>query len=79
MTTKTVVKDLAYYMALPYSTYLKPDEDGTWFAEVPELPGCMTYAHSRDEVLVMLEDAKETWLEGSLHYGDPIPEPKQED
>lgn len=79
MAINSVVKNLDYYMSLPYSIYLKPDEDGTWFAEVPELPGCMTYADTRGEVLEMLEDAKETWLESRLHYNDPIPEPSQED
>lgn len=78
MTTNVKEKDLAYYMSLPYSIYLKPDEDGSWFAEVPELPGCMTYADSRDEVLEMLEDAKETWIESRLHHNDPIPEPSQD-
>lgn len=71
-------KDIDYYMSLPYAIYLKPDWDGSWFAEVPELPGCMTYADSLDAVLEMLEDAKETWLECRLEYNDPIPEPSKD-
>lgn len=76
---QTTTKGVEYYMALSYSILLIPPdpdhEDDTWFAEVPELKGCMTSADTREEVLVMIEDAKRTWIEGSLEYGDPIPEP----
>lgn len=78
MTANPRIKDIEYYMSLPYSIYLKPDEDGSWFAEVPELPGCMTYADSKEEVLALIEDAKRTWLIFSLEDNDPIPEPNQE-
>lgn len=64
-------------MALPYAIHLKPDEDGTWFAEIPDLPGCMTYSDSRDNILALLEDAKRTWIEGRLEDGLPIPEPSE--
>lgn len=80
MKAKTTIKDINYYMSLPYSILLKPDEDGSWFAEVPELPGCMTYGDSKEEVLELIEDAKRTWLETCLerNYPIPIPEPETE-
>ena len=70
-------KDLTYYMSLPYSIFLIPpdEKDSRWFARIPELDSCSTYAESREEVLEMIEDAKYTWLEVSLEHGDPIPEP----
>lgn len=68
-------KDLSYYIALPYSILLIPEEDGGWFAEIPELPGCMTFGDTKEEVLELIEDAKLTWISGSLEAGDPIPEP----
>lgn len=73
------IKDIDYYMSLPYSVRIYPPygEVTSWFAEVPELPGCMTYADTRDEVLEMIEDAKQTWIEGSLSFGDTIPEPER--
>ena len=69
-------KTLDYYMGLPYSILLVPDEDG-WYAEVPELPGCMTCGETKEEVLQLIEDAKQSWLEVSLAHGDPIPEPER--
>jgi antitoxin HicB len=70
-------KDLAYYMALPYSILLIPDEDGTWFAKIPELPGCMTVGYDKHDALDMIEDAKLAWISGSLEMGYPIPEPQK--
>ena len=71
MTTKT----LEYYLALPYSIELIPDESGVWFASTPLLKGCMTQGDTRAEALSMLDEAKELWLETALAEGMPIPEP----
>jgi antitoxin HicB len=72
----TKPKTLDYYLSLPYSIVLTPTEDGGWFAEIPDLPGCMTYGDTREEVLEMIDDVKLTWISGSLLAGDPIPEPR---
>ncbi|MBZ0310270.1 MAG: type II toxin-antitoxin system HicB family antitoxin [Anaerolineae bacterium] len=69
-------KDLAYYMALPYTLELIPDEDGYWFARIPLLEGCMTNGESREDALRMLDDAKQLWLETALQLGKSIPEPE---
>jgi antitoxin HicB len=73
----TTIKDLAYYMALPYTVCITPphEDDPYWFAEVKELDGCMTWTESRDELDAMIEDAKRAMLSMMLEYGDPIPEP----
>ncbi|KKM12225.1 hypothetical protein SY88_04640 [Clostridiales bacterium PH28_bin88] len=68
-------KDLDYYMSLPYTFAIKRYPDGNYFAEVVELPGCMTEADTRGEALGMLEDAMRGWIELALQDGDPIPEP----
>lgn len=73
MATKN--KDIGYYMGLPYTAEVKHDEDG-WFARVVELPGCMTWADSFEELGPMIEDAKRGWIEDALEHGDPVPEPK---
>jgi predicted RNase H-like HicB family nuclease len=49
---------------------------GGWFAKIVELPGCMTVGETQADALEMLEDAKLTWLSGSILAGDVIPEPK---
>jgi antitoxin HicB len=70
------LEKIHYYMSLPYSILLIPEEDGGWFAKVPELRGCMTYGDTQAEVLELIEDAKYTWLMNSLKHGDLIPEPQ---
>ncbi len=69
-------KNLEYYLSLPYTIQLIPYDDGTWFAEVAELPGCMTEADSWEEAGEMIREAMELWLEGALEDRLKIPEPK---
>lgn len=68
-------KPLEYYLSLPYSIELIPDNDGVWFASIPLLKGCMTQGDSREEALQMLDEAKELWLETALAEAIDIPEP----
>ena len=70
MTNKT----LDDYLALPYTIEIVPD-DGAWFAQIKELPGCMTEVDEWDDILPAIEDAKRLWLELALERGRPIPEP----
>lgn len=58
-------KDLKYYLNLKYTTRIKTNSDGSYFAEIEELPGCMTEADTREDVVKMLEDAKDAWLEAA--------------
>ncbi|MHB1043596.1 MAG: type II toxin-antitoxin system HicB family antitoxin [Eubacteriales bacterium] len=66
-------------MGLPYTIILKKYPEGGYFAEVKELPGCMTEADAREEVLAMIEDAMKGWVELAIEDGHPIPEPAVED
>ncbi|MDQ7024096.1 MAG: type II toxin-antitoxin system HicB family antitoxin [Anaerolineae bacterium] len=72
----TIVKDLDYYMSLPYTFRVTPPEDAddTWYALVDGLD-CQTWADTYEELLPMIEDAKRTMISMMLEYGDPIPEP----
>ena len=67
---------LEYYLSLPYSIELIPDDDGYWFARIPLLKECMTNGESRTDALEMLDDAKKLWLETALANGVSIPEPE---
>lgn len=51
-------------------------EDGSYFAEVAELPGCMTEADTWSELGEMIRDALEGWLYVAVEHGDDIPEPR---
>jgi predicted RNase H-like HicB family nuclease len=52
------------------------EEGATSFgAYVPDLPGCVAVAESRDEVLRLIEEAIEFHVDGLRQDGQPIPEP----
>lgn len=70
-----MIKSLDYYLSLPYTIELTPDKNGVWFASIPLLKGCMTQGDSREDALLMLDEAKELWLETALAEGMSIPEP----
>lgn len=44
-------------------------------AYVPDLPGCIAAAETREEVLALMRDAIAFHLEGMLQHGEPIPPP----
>lgn len=52
------------------------DEDQSFIADVPELPGCMAHGASHAEALENAQEAISLWLETAAEHGDPIPEPK---
>jgi len=68
-------KNINYYLELQYTIRLKKNSDDSYFVEVEELPGCMTEGDTEKEALVMIEDAKNAWLETALERKLKIPEP----
>ncbi len=44
-------------------------------AHVPDLPGCVAAAETREEVLELIQEVIEFHLEGLREDGQPIPEP----
>jgi antitoxin HicB len=71
-------KNAKYYMNLPYTKILILDSDGSWFAKIEELPGCMTVGNNKEDALEMLNDALQAWLETAIKTGKEIPEPINE-
>ena len=75
-------KDISYYLSLPYTIEIirdKDEENPGWVAKVVELPGCLTQADTFEELGLMIEDAKRSWIEVALEEGIPIPEPHAEE
>lgn len=68
-------KTVDEYMKLPYAVELIPD-DGSFFAKVKELDGCMTVGDNPSEALEMLEDAKLEWFYAALEDGVEVPLPE---
>ena len=45
-------------------------------AYVPDLPGCVATANSREELLEEIREAIEFHIEGMREDGEPVPEPQ---
>ena len=52
------------------------DEDDTYIAEVPELPGCASDGKTHQEVLKNIEVVIDEWIETAKLMGRSIPEPR---
>jgi predicted RNase H-like HicB family nuclease len=44
-------------------------------AYVPDLPGCIAAAKTRDEVVQLIQDALESHIEGLKQDGETVPKP----
>lgn len=51
-------------------------EDQSYIAEVPELPGCAADGATYHEALSNVELIIQEWIETARELGRPIPEPK---
>lgn len=65
---------LTYYLALEYPYTVVPD-DGSFFIEFPDLPGCMTQVDDASEIASAAEEIRTLWIEGEYEDGHDIPEP----
>jgi predicted RNase H-like HicB family nuclease len=52
------------------------EEDDSFIAEVPELPGCAADGGTYQEALANVEVIIGEWMETAKELGRPIPEPK---
>ncbi len=71
-------KDLAYYVALPYTIVIRKDEDGAIVARIQELPGCLAHGDTEASAIENLRSMQRLWLEDALSAGDAIPEPEDD-
>jgi len=71
------VKNVAWYMAPPYTTVLRRDEDNDVVARIEELPGV---AHGSDEAEAIenLREMQRLWLEECAENGHDVPVPAPE-
>lgn len=49
-------------------------EDKVYIATIPAIPGCSTFGDTKEDALVMAEDAIKVTLEGLAATGQPLPE-----
>ena len=53
---------------------IEREEDGRWIAEVPDLPGVMSYGQSREEAISKVESLSLRVLADQLEHGEKIAE-----
>ena len=74
------MKNLEYYLGLPYRLEIIPDPDeGGYVVRYPDLPGCISIGNTMKEVLDNAEEAKKEWIIAALESGFEIAEPKSLD
>jgi predicted RNase H-like HicB family nuclease len=59
---------------MKYMVVIEKGESG-YGAHVPDLPGCIAAAETRDEVMELIKDAIEFHIEGLIEAGEPVPPP----
>ena len=52
------------------------EEDDTFVAEVPELPGCAAHGPTHEAALSSAQEAIRLWIDSAKEFGDSVPEPK---
>lgn len=50
------------------------EADGRWLAEIPELPGTMSYGQTREEAITKVETLALRVIADRLEHGETIPE-----
>ena len=58
---------------MKYRIIIEQDEEGTFVAECPSLPGCISQGKTRDEALKNIKDAIGGYLESLKKHNEPIP------
>ena len=64
-------------MPMKYLVIVEMSENG-FGAYVPDLPGCIAAAESREEVMSLIQEAIEFHIEGLRDSGEPIPAPRSQ-
>jgi predicted RNase H-like HicB family nuclease len=58
-----------------YTLQTEREEDGRWIAEVPELPGVLSYGATREEAMAKAEALALRVLAERLDHGEAGPQP----
>ncbi len=59
---------------MKYLVVVETSENG-FGAYVPDLPGCVAVAETREDIVVLIQEAIEFHIEGLKESGDPVPQP----
>jgi predicted RNase H-like HicB family nuclease len=59
---------------MPLTVEVEQEEDGRWLAEVPELPGVLSYGQTRQEAIDRAQALCLRVLADRLDHGEPVPQ-----
>lgn len=59
---------------MPLTIEIEQEDDGRWLAEVPELPGVLTYGQTRQEAIDRAQALSLRVLADRLDHGEPVPQ-----
>lgn len=62
---------------MQYLVIVEQSENG-FGAYVPDLPGCVAAAETRQEIVSLIQEAIEFHIEGLRNSGEPVPTPKSQ-
>ena len=64
---------------MKYRVHIEQDEDGSFVATCPSLPGCVSQGRTRDDALRNIGEAVEAYIESLRKHDEPIPPGIQEE
>lgn len=70
---------LTFYLDLAYPFTVTAEEEGGYFIEYPDLPGCMTQVEDAAEIGAAAEEIRRLWLETAHDHRMDIPLPRPDD
>jgi antitoxin HicB len=70
--------DIEQTLALPYTIKLI-EEDGVFYTEVEEIPGCFSEGNTVEQAYDNIKDAMRLWMETAVERNIQIPVPKKEE
>ncbi len=59
---------------MPLTVEVEQEEDGRWLAEVPELPGVLSYGPTRREAIERVQVLALRVLADRLDHGEAVPQ-----
>jgi predicted RNase H-like HicB family nuclease len=59
---------------VPLTIEVEQEVDGRWLAEVPELPGVLSYGQTRQEAIDRVQALSLRVLADRLDHGEPVPQ-----
>jgi predicted RNase H-like HicB family nuclease len=59
---------------MPLTVEVEQEDDGRWLAEVPELPGVLSYGQTREQAVSGAQALALRVLADRLDHGEPAPQ-----